>query len=290
MQEIKQIVKDYLETPKTDYALMIKGDWGSGKTYFIKNSLFSYINEIESLEKNKEGKKLKYDSHYISLFGVTSSDEINEKIQLELNPWMKSKLWLVTKTGLNKFASFFNIGFTKKEEQKFISIINIKQNNVLFFDDLERIRNKENLPSILGQINQLTEHQNLKVIIVCNSKKADELFSKTNEKTIRFSTLYQPDIRSIYDEIIKNYDAEYNSFLNDKKDFILKIFEEVSYNNLRTLRFILDIFQKVFQNSKSEKFTEEILERFLLFLTIYSIENKEGKTTACLNKLIELGI
>jgi septin family protein len=90
MKEITKIVKDYLEMPNTDFALMIKGDWGSGKTYFIKNSLFSYIKGIDSLIIDKNGRKLKYKSFYISLFGVTSSDDMNEKIQLELNSWMNS--------------------------------------------------------------------------------------------------------------------------------------------------------------------------------------------------------
>lgn len=32
MKEIEQIVTDYLQTEHTDFAIMINGDWGCGKT------------------------------------------------------------------------------------------------------------------------------------------------------------------------------------------------------------------------------------------------------------------
>lgn len=46
-EAIISVIKDYLKRKDTDYALMINGAWGSGKTVFIKNALKSEI------EKNK---------------------------------------------------------------------------------------------------------------------------------------------------------------------------------------------------------------------------------------------
>ena len=32
--EIEQVIKEYLDNPKSEYAVMIDGEWGVGKTYF----------------------------------------------------------------------------------------------------------------------------------------------------------------------------------------------------------------------------------------------------------------
>ena len=38
-------IEDYINTPITDYAIMISGEWGIGKTYFLKNTLLSDFKE-----------------------------------------------------------------------------------------------------------------------------------------------------------------------------------------------------------------------------------------------------
>lgn len=50
-----QIIKEilwYLDDETYNYAVMIDGEWGCGKTYFIKKSL---IKEIEIFERKKKG-------------------------------------------------------------------------------------------------------------------------------------------------------------------------------------------------------------------------------------------
>lgn len=51
MQNITTNVLNYINTPSTDYALLINGAWGSGKTYYIKYSLNKEISKIKSPEK-----------------------------------------------------------------------------------------------------------------------------------------------------------------------------------------------------------------------------------------------
>ena len=35
--KIEEQVKAYIDRPNTDYAVLINGEWGTGKTYFITN-------------------------------------------------------------------------------------------------------------------------------------------------------------------------------------------------------------------------------------------------------------
>ena len=59
MEEIKSIIKDYLSVKETDYAILINGQWGCGKTYFIKNELFDEILKHDSFLSNKDIQNLK---------------------------------------------------------------------------------------------------------------------------------------------------------------------------------------------------------------------------------------
>lgn len=36
---IEKAVKAYIKNPNTNYAIMIDGEWGCGKTYFFENSI-----------------------------------------------------------------------------------------------------------------------------------------------------------------------------------------------------------------------------------------------------------
>lgn len=82
---IISIITDYLKAKETDFALMINGAWGCGKTYFIKNTLESKIGEISCPNKKNQ----KYKQIYVSLYGVSSIDEIRDRIFYEINPNLK---------------------------------------------------------------------------------------------------------------------------------------------------------------------------------------------------------
>jgi hypoxanthine phosphoribosyltransferase len=66
---------DYIRKPYTDHAIMINGEWGSGKTYFWNNKVKS---KIESTDIN--GKR--YKTIYMSLYGISNLDDISKKILL----------------------------------------------------------------------------------------------------------------------------------------------------------------------------------------------------------------
>lgn len=46
-EQIKKTLKDYIKKDYCDYAILIDGQWGSGKTFFMKNNIIPMIeNEI----------------------------------------------------------------------------------------------------------------------------------------------------------------------------------------------------------------------------------------------------
>lgn len=188
MKELIESVEEYVRKPYTDYAIMINGEWGSGKTYFWNNKLRKRIEIIEN------GKGSTYKTIYISLYGINSIEEISKKIFLETNP-------LITKT-LKKFVENSDGNMIPEYVKAGVDVANLygsmqvdnnkldfsklfsTDNKVLCFDDLERAN--IDIIDILGYINNFVEHDGIKTILICNEK---ELAIKFKNNNIEMKTL-----------------------------------------------------------------------------------------------------
>ena len=185
MDDLLESVLDYVRSDYTDYAIMINGEWGSGKTYFWNNQI---KRKIESLTLN--GKR--YKTIYMSLYGISNLEEISKKIFIETTQLMDKGLrkYMAThnqtaipeyaKTSLD-MANFFGVAQNgeKIDYEEFFSI----QDKVLCFDDLERAN--VDVIDILGYINNFVEHDHMKTIIICNEK---ELATKMKSENLEMKT------------------------------------------------------------------------------------------------------
>lgn len=269
MKEIEKLdnaISQYLEEENTDYALIIDGDWGSGKTHYLKHHL------TESIDSNK------YKIIYVSLFGVKEMSEIPKKIFLELYPSLNNKamqtLGVFGKIIIqNLLPVFGSKGIDTKEESKLIDLaISYSENTLILIDDLERVYS-DLLIEVIGYINQLTEHGNIKVIIATNEKEIfrqnafderdQERYKAYIEKIVRYNLKFNLDFSEVSTEIFKKADLDENM-----GKIILEAFHVPNNNNLRTLQFVSSISSKV--KESIDKFTndEELNER-ATFLAIY---------------------
>lgn len=285
MEAIISIITDYLKGKETDYALMINGAWGSGKTYFIKNTLKPNIERVECPIQKDNDKKNTYKQIFVSLYGVASIEEIKERVFYAINPFYK---WL--EIASNKIVSATEVipalgsglknvlSCNNKEKEKIRNAITNYADKVLFFDDLERIdKTKIDIQSILGYINSLTEHNHYKIIVVTNDEVLGDDYKQFKEKTIRFSYHYFPKLSDIFDSICEKYEEnnQYKIFLNKQKQFILDIISAGKCNNIRTLIFITDVYKKIFEQINGD-YSNEINQDLLLPFTLISIEAKNG--------------
>jgi hypothetical protein len=310
MEELNQIVRDYLEAQNTDYAIMINGDWGSGKSYYIKHDFFRVVTNVDYKQKLSETESMrakatevstkvhkdqrssdhltKYDAKkyypfYVSLYGISSIEDFNRKVADGVHDWIGkgidvAKSFVKDKIGLNLP---FSLG------------VYIPHNAVLVFDDLERICSDKITPvEVLGLINSYAEHHNKKVIIVCNESEFSKHmtednhnsngvtdFCKYKEKTIRFAYTFKPDISSVYDTFAKEQQDEYAEYLAKNKEYILGLFNIGGKQNLRTLKFFVDIYYKIFTASQRvdlEKYVDLVLKKLVTTTLIYVMEYKQG--------------
>ena len=143
-------IKKYVDEYLYDYAVMIDGTWGCGKTYFVLKKLIVELKEHEEKKvKSIKGYK-KHNVIYISLYGVKSIEDISKKLYIEAYFGKTEKLGNVLKKGADVVSSLVPIALevakpfarnVELEQQDISSVIEsflpIK-NSILIFDDLER--------------------------------------------------------------------------------------------------------------------------------------------------------
>ena len=193
MEELVESILDYIRADYTDYAVMINGEWGSGKTYFWNHKV---RNKIETMELN--GKR--YKTIYMSLYGISNLEEISKKIFIEttqlmdknMRKFMNSNGQITipeyAKTGLD-MANFFGVtqNGDKIDYKEFFST----DDKVLCFDDLERAN--VDVIDILGYINNFVEHDHIKTIIICNEKELSTKLKNSNLEMKTFIATYLLD-------------------------------------------------------------------------------------------------
>ncbi|MCK6598994.1 MAG: KAP family NTPase, partial [Bdellovibrionaceae bacterium] len=127
---------------KNDFAILIDGAWGSGKTHFIK----SYIKAKEEVRGEVDEEKYLY----ISLYGISSVGEIDDLIFKAAHPILGSKpallLGQVFKSAL-KLGGNFDLNNNGSNDLKIDASVpnvglstffNKSKDWIFVFDDLER--------------------------------------------------------------------------------------------------------------------------------------------------------
>lgn len=174
-------IEKYVDEYLYDYAVMIDGTWGCGKTYFVTHVLKSKLKEHEE-RKEKDIKDYKKRSViYVSLYGIKAIGDISKQLYMEAYFGKDNEIRKLLKKGANIVSSMvplaFDIAkpFIKNVEVEKNDVANVVseflsiKNSILIFDDLERCECPVN--EILGYINSFVEHENMKVILIANQSE-----------------------------------------------------------------------------------------------------------------------
>ena len=236
MEDLVESILDYIRSDYTDYAVMINGEWGSGKTHFWNNKVRK---KIESMQLN--GKR--YTTIYMSLYGISNLEEISKKIFIETTQLMDKNLRKFmnnndqttipeyAKTGID-MANLF--GVTQNGDKLDYAEFFSTDDKVLCFDDLERAN--VDVIDILGYINNFVEHDHIKTIIICNEKELSAKLKSSNLEIKTFIATYlldkqneltkadKPIVEKIQDKIEHVFDKA-NDYERIKEKLIGETFE-----------------------------------------------------------------
>ena len=220
-KHIEEFLDYYLNKEQSpDYAVLITGCWGSGKTYFIRQYLEKQGAAGKDVVKKNDWLTgfEKYTVIYVSLFGVKTREDINKKIEHIFRPKINSKkldylpdavslvsnlagiavgtvLAATTTLSTGGSATPFTVpagvaaGKAVGDSLKLFSskfLENIKVNKkeykrlVIVFDDLERADMRP--CELFGYLNEYVEQLHIPCILLADKDKWEEAQSQPDDK------------------------------------------------------------------------------------------------------------
>ena len=288
MEHIVKNIVEYLKTQKSEGAFHVKGEWGSGKTYFFKEILPGKIkDDVDRIQV------------MISLFGLGSVKEIPFRL---LNAYInkKSELTGSVSEEMNRGLDYLDMkygvdrklfGINLHDEDELIYNIIPKDKVYLCLDDVERFVTDNNVEEIMGTINNLVENMGYKVIVISNDhyqtkdQVAAVVQSQFKEKVIGRAVTFRPAIRDIFNSIVGEYgDETFTAFMmrEDVSSLFLPEKRNKDYRkdfeNIRNIKFVISNFYGVFDHFRDAVGDDKTIRRlkyYLAFIIGVSIEYKK---------------
>lgn len=203
-KEITEAIKKYMQCDTIGLqALVLHGEWGSGKTYYCENDLKAALNDI--------GVK----TCRVSLFGVSDYDEIckrvlasrlhiyenaKDRVGTAMNVFKKSAIEAGTSALSNKLA---DLGIqVSVNSDLMLSLIDMTKVLVIL-DDCERSSFAHDDRSFLGFINNMVENHGWHVMLVRNQPLSFEDDCSV-EKAVISQIKYEPDLQMLYRVMVKD--------------------------------------------------------------------------------------
>lgn len=250
-KQIFDFLNEYAKLPSPQYAVLLRGKWGCGKTYFVKHWLAEF-DKSDKLPANENSIELK--PIYVSLFGMREISDIKSAIDRCVNPYFYSKTGKILKIAgriASKiiFKTELDIDKDGKSETSFSGALDslsifendnkdeVKGVKFIIFDDLERCQIP--MKQLLGFINYFVEHCDCHVVVIGEEKYLDDKTQhdllEFKEKIVGREFEILPDIEAAI-KLFVDEPMMATDFLSKETGMIQLCFECSATHNLRLLR------------------------------------------------------
>lgn len=246
-QHINTYLDQFLSSPP-DFAVLISGDWGSGKTYLVQRYLSQSRRHL-----------------YVSLNGTSKPSDITDRLYFAAFPVIADKTMRAFGSIARTIAGIFRV----KSDLSAKDLLSIDSYDILVFDDLER--SSISASELLGFINTFVEHDTKHVILIGNEVELDKKdgYKEIREKVIGFSLTVEPDFSSALCQRYSVLHTDYRDFLQANHEALLSIIAEGGQRNIRIAKNIVGEFTDIFQQCKSEGIAfEEFSAMFASFYVL----------------------
>lgn len=290
IEELNEYILHYLKKDKTHTAIMLTGEWGSGKTYYVENDLIPFL------------KQNKAEAIAVSLYGLNDVSMISKSIYMELRmSTLGGKHSEVVTTGkviaknviknITGLAGI-NIGLSDVDLQELYESVNL-ENKLLILEDVER--SNIDITYLLGYVNGLVERDGVKVLLIANeneilkkkrsnvqsnykntsdedkSENEKEIISEEinkylhiKEKTISDTIQFNGDVGLAIKQIIKEFGNEKLSSLFQKNktlyNSVSHVVKEICMDNLRTFIFAIQKTVDIMDRMEEKDYSDDFLE------------------------------
>ena len=202
-KEITEAIKSYMQCDDIDLqALVLHGEWGSGKTYYCENDLKTALNKMDIKICR------------VSLFGVSNYEEALNRVIASCLPLSEkavggicTAISALVKNAIKAGSSMLNnkiedlgIQFSLKPDL-LLPLLDTK-NALVIFDDCERSSFAHDDRTFLGFVNNMVENHGWHVMLVRNKPLSFE-DENSVEKAIMSQILFEPDLQTLYQGLVK---------------------------------------------------------------------------------------
>ena len=246
---VVQALNDYLKQDNPGYGVLIKGDWGCGKSFFVKKWKEKLEEGLPTTEDDEDVIQLK--PIYVTLNGVSSVTQIDDALKRAISPFLHGKFMKGLGKALKLAASValrVNVDLVgdEKPEQVVCTIdpktllefdpTKVKGTRILIFDDIERA--KLPIEEVLGYINYFVEQVKCHVVMVGDTHNVEdkEAFKVIKEKTIGHEYRIEEETEEALTDFIKEIDSDGKLGLAELRSVIGYSFTVTKVRNLRILR------------------------------------------------------
>lgn len=310
--ELNLYIKNYLVNDKTQRAIMLTAPWGSGKSYYIKNSLCPFLLKNE------------LDYAIVSLYGLKEIKDLNKELYLEIK-FKKShktkaaalasafgKTVLSGAVGIGKtilkHVANVDIDFNLKEPnyEKLYESVNLKD-RLIIFEDVER--SGIDIIEFMGYVNNIVEQDGIKVLIVANEseiiktecihdEKLDmdinihtnetKKYLKIKEKTIGDTIYFTGSSLDIIEGIYSLFNNEFfKLMINHKNEFtknniyqkIQDVMQLAKCDNYRSLLYACQKTEEIFDKLEKSDYDIYYLQNVFLGTVAYCVNGQCANNT-----------
>lgn len=211
-KHIEAYLTTFLSMQKPEFAVMIEGPWGSGKSYFVQKFIEKYDQTNRS--PYPTGKKATHFCH-VSLYGVEKTDEIDKRLFLALHPKLNGEY---TDLVAHAFSGALSLckGDKFLEKLTFKDFTHALKDKVLVFDDFERCGMSPE--KTLSYINTFVEHKNIHIIVISNDeevKPADVITESVKVEVVIKNNTAETSEKTKNDKVADTNKSKYD-FIREK--------------------------------------------------------------------------
>lgn len=290
-ENLNNYILNYIQNNKTKSAIMLTGGWGIGKSYYIQNTLKSFLDS-----NNKK-------CVVVSLYGLNEIDELSREIYFEIrfksiqfkNEALKASA-IMGKTVIKGIASACNVDISQNDNdwKKLYESIDLS-NKLIILEDVERTN--IDIIKLLGYVNNLVDQSNVKILLVANEDfilkyenpydenkvltKESAEYLKVKEKTVSDTIHFCPEFNTSILSLLNLFGKEkaLNNYKNSEFcDNLLALYEIPNSFNFRTFIFatqkFLDIVNAIKTNSKKD-YQQDFIDSIYYGIILFSIKLKE---------------
>jgi hypothetical protein len=220
---VEEYLKYYLALPDApNYAVMLTGPWGGGKTYLTKR-LMRQLRQVGTKHV------------YVSLYGIRTREEFDRAVLAALYPFIENKAVKASTQIIGALLSTVRVN-TRISIEDYLGKFDA---DLFVFDDLERADMP--IATVLGYINPFVEHGGCKVIILANEAEIktteQEDYRRRKEKVVGQTLTLRPDLDSALPKFTDGIArADTRKLLTENASSIRQIAEQSGYGNLRVLQ------------------------------------------------------